>query len=171
MDKDAVEKMPVAQVIAIQASRNYRYTYEEAFKWTLLPFPEGRTHLKATMERLRTEGSIGQPFSDKEVLPIASLLMPALDKVLLAGARTERRQAALETLEAIRMHTAARKGELPASLEQLSSVPAAKNPFTGQHFDYRLENGRAVLEERSPGFDPVQAQDRVYLIELLKDVK
>ena len=40
-------------------------------------------------------------------------------------------------IEAIRMH-AARTGELPAALDQLSVVPAPANPFTGRPFDYRL---------------------------------
>lgn len=164
---DRVEQMPVAQVVAIQAARAYRYTYEEVFKWSHLPFPEGYPRVRASLERLREEGYMGQPFSSKEVLPIASLLLPAIDSVMIASARAERRQAALETLEAIRMHAAANRGQLPSTLENLI-VPAAKNPFTGRNFDYRVDDQQAVLEERSVGVEPARAGDRKYLLNMLQ---
>jgi hypothetical protein len=69
------------------------------------------------------------------------------------------------------MHAAARKGELPDSLEQLAVAPAPKNPFTGRLFDYRCDDRKAVIEERSPGLDPVRASDREYLIELIRTTK
>lgn len=168
MDRDLVEKMPVAQVIAIQAARNYRYTYEEVFKWSLLPYPEAHPRMLKAMERLKAEGYIDDAFSEKEMLPLASLLMPAIESVLHASVRGERRQAALETLEAVRMHAAV-KGQLPASLEQLAVVPAPHNPFTGKPFTYSLEDRRATLDERVPGADPARAGDRVYLLELTKE--
>ena len=171
LSPELVEKMPVAQVIAIQAARNYRYTYEEVFKWTLLPYPEGSSHLRQSIAQLKKDGYMGQPLSDKEVLPIATLLLPSIENVLLASARGERRLAALETIEAIRMHAAARKGELPSSLYELARAPSAKNPFTGETFDYRHEDARAVLQERAPGVETVRAYDRDYLIELTKQVK
>jgi hypothetical protein len=102
-------------------------------------------------------------------LPLAAILMPALESVMLAAQRSDRQFATLETMEAIRMHAAARGGRLPESLSSLAVVPAPANPFTGRPFDYRLDNqGRGVLEEQSPGVDPVRAGDRVYLIELEK---
>jgi hypothetical protein len=167
MPPDRVEQMPVAQVVAIQAARAYRYTYEEVFKWSLVPFPEGYPRARASLDRLREEGYMGQPFSNKEVLPIASLLLPAIDSVMIASARAERRQAALETIEAVRMHAAANRGELPSTLENLI-VPAAKNPFTGQNFDYHVADQQAVLEERSVGVEPVRAGDRKYLLKMLQ---
>ncbi len=167
MDRDTVEKMPVAQVIAIQASRNYRYTYEEVFKWSLLPYPEAQPRMLQTMERLKAEGYLGHASNEKDMLPIASLLMPSIESVLHASVRGQRRQAALETLEAIRMHAAA-KGELPASLSQLAVVPAPPNPFTGEPFTYRLEDRRATVDERVPGGDSARGGDRIYLLELTK---
>lgn len=168
MERELIEKMPVAQVIAIQAARNYRYTYEEVFKWSLLPYPEAQPRMLLSMERLKAEGYIGNAFSDKEMLPLASLLMPAIESVLQASTRGERRQAAMETLEAVRMHAAV-KGELPASLQQLAVVPAPPNPFTGEPFTYRLEGRHATLDERVPGADPARAGDRIYLLELTKE--
>lgn len=171
MAKDVVEKMPVGQVIAIQAARNYRYTYNEVFKWTLLPYTEGSQHLRKSMERLKQEGYLGQALGDKEVFPIATLLMPSIDSVLLASARSDRRRAAIETIEAIRLHTAARSGELPSTLTDLAVAPSPQNPFTGKPLDYRREEHRAVLEERAPDVEAVRANDRIYLIELIKQVK
>lgn len=169
---DEVNKMPVAQVLAIQASRSYRYTYHEIFKWALLPYPEARTRLAETQERLKREGYLGSPLEGKEVLPIASLLLPALDSVVIATVRTDRRLAALETLEAVRMQAAIGPHQLPPTLSALSVVPAPPNPFTGQPFGYRVESGNtAVLEESSVGIDPVRANDRRYLIELEKSIK
>lgn len=169
--KEIVEKMPVGQVIAIHASRNYRYTYNEVFKWTLLPYPEASQHLRKTMERLKQEGYLGQAMGDKEVFPIASLLMPSIDSVMLASARGDRRRATLETIEAIRMHAAARSGELPSTLTELAVAPAPPNPFTGRPLDYRRDDTRAVLEERAPDVKGVGAHDRTYLIDLIKQVK
>lgn len=171
MEREKVEAMPVAQVVAIQASRNYRYTYQEVFKWSLLPFPDGQHRMQQSLEKLKKDGLLHRPFDTREILPIATSLMPAVENVQLSVARMERRRAALETIEAIRMH-AARTGELPAALDQLSVVPAPANPFTGRPFDYRRdERGRGILEERSPGFDPVRANDRKYLIELMQDLR
>jgi hypothetical protein len=166
-DKEAVERMPVAQVIAIHAARNYRVTYDEVFKWALVPFPEGYAQMQASLERLKREGYIGQPFSDNDVLPIASVLMPSVESVMIASARSERRLAVLETIEALRMHSPQDELVLPGSLSELA-VTAPPNPFTGKAFEYQLEDGLARLIENAPGLDPVRTNDRIYLIEFQK---
>ncbi len=167
-----VEKMPVAQVLAIQTARRYRYTYHEMFKWSLLPYPEARTRMMETQERLRREGYLSRPLAGQDVVPIASLLLPALDGVVVAAARSDRRFAALETIEAMRMQAAVDGAKLPASLTAVSVVPVPPNPFTGQAFEYRLHSKtQAVLEETSTNIDPARAGDRRYLIELIQAAK
>jgi hypothetical protein len=54
----------------------------------------------------------------------------------------------LEVIEAIRMNTAASGGKLPATLADITIVPAPNNPATGQSFPYRLDaaTGTATLE-------------------------
>lgn len=171
MAEEVVERMPVGQVIAIQTARTYRHTYHEVFKWTLLPYEESHLHMQQALERLKQEGYLGSGLRGKEVLPIASLLMPSIELVTITSARSERRLAALETLEAIRLHAAARQGELPSSLDELAVAPASKNPFTNQYFAWQRDAARATLEERAPGVNSAQAQERIYLIELTKTVK
>ncbi|HTN75534.1 MAG TPA: hypothetical protein VL096_09815 [Pirellulaceae bacterium] len=162
-----VEKLPVAQVVAIQASRSYRYTYQEMFKWSLLPYAEARVRMRDSEQRLVKEGYLGQPLQGKEFIPIASLLLPATQSAAIALARHERNQAVLETLEALRMH-AAERNAWPKTLSDVTCVPAPNNPFTAQPFDYRLENGVAVLEETSGEGDPRRTNDRRFRLELLK---
>jgi hypothetical protein len=172
MPAEKVEQMPVAQVVAIQTARSNRYVFEEMFKWTLLPYSQARPRMEQAEAELTRQGLLGGEGQRMDALPLAALLMPALNSVMLASQRTDRQFATLETIEAIRMHAAARNGQLPQTLESLDVVPAPANPFTGRTFDYRLDSqGRAVLEERSPGVDPVNARDRVYLIELEKEIR
>lgn len=64
-----------------------------------------------------------------------------------------RRVRFLQTIEAIRDHAARNTGELPDSLQQLK-FPAPADPFTGQAFEYRKNNGDAWLSYPPVAGDP-----------------
>ncbi len=84
-------------------------------------------------------------FFGTQGLPIAQLLMPATRAVKRAEVRGPRQLAALQTIEAVRMHAAA-TGRLPASLNEITIVPVPLNPITRQPFPYQLNGAEATLE-------------------------
>lgn len=76
---------------------------------------------------------------------LAGMLLPAVTAAERAGRRTRQTIARLATVEAIRDH-AARHGQLPQSLNELSQLPAWPDPFTQRPFGYeRNSETRAVL--------------------------
>lgn len=77
-------------------------------------------------------------------IPLSRLLLPAVGKVTMASARTERRLACLRAVEALRLH-AARTGAWPKTLAEVTAVPVPGDPVTGKAFDYRVEGDVAVL--------------------------
>lgn len=145
MDAAKVEAMPVGQVVAIQSARAYRKVYQESMKWTLLPYWQSYRRMHATFVELREKGLFGKPGDMPAVIPIASLLLPAIEHATFAPVRLQREIGALQTIEALRMAAAANNGQLPQSLEQLEPCPAPLDPLTGKAFDYRVENGVGIL--------------------------
>ncbi|HUE74702.1 MAG TPA: hypothetical protein VMP01_27790 [Pirellulaceae bacterium] len=143
-DAGKLEKMPVAQVVAIQSARVMRHAYHEIFKCTLLDYPDSAIRLKETNDRLIRERYLGPSLAQKDPLMLTGLLLPAISNVNVASIRSARDLAALQTIEAIRMHLAA-SGKLPASLDDVAIVPVPKNPATGKPFPYELKEGVATL--------------------------
>jgi hypothetical protein len=95
-------------------------------------------------------------FVGKGGLPIAGLLLPAVEAVLRADVRAARNIAVLQAIEAIRMHAADHGGQLPKSLAEITIVPVPNNPATGEPFPYRIDaSGAATLEVPTlEGFQP-----------------
>jgi hypothetical protein len=140
MAPERVEQMPVGQVIAIDASREYRRLADEFEKGWYIPFSEAKAHDDQTAKLLgggKLEGGYGRL--------MAKLLLPALSSVRTAQMRLGWQIGALQAIEAIRMH-AAETGALPASLDEIKVVPVPLNPVTGQAYEYRLDGDTAVLE-------------------------
>jgi hypothetical protein len=169
MPRDRVEAMPVGQVIAIHTARAQRYLYDEVGKLFYLPAHEAIRRDAQVMERLKTQGFLGKPFSGEEGLPVASLLLPAVSNVKLASIRLDRERAALMTVEALRMH-AALAGKLPATLAEVTAVPVPVNPISGQPFAYQLDaaTGTATLDLPAPAGAPPKGNARRYVIKLRK---
>lgn len=142
--QEKLDKMPVAQVVAIQASRANRHAYHEMFKWSLLPYPESNNRMEEAVQKLQREGYLGGRFAVNDPLMISSLLLPAVSNTTHASARIDREFAALRALEAIRMHAAV-NGTLPASLADVAIVPVPENPATGEAFPYAVQDGVARL--------------------------
>jgi hypothetical protein len=88
---------------------------------------------------------------------LSRLLLPAVGKVMMAGARIERRFAALRTVEALRLH-ASRTGSWPKTLAEIS-VPVPDDPASGKPFEYTVEgdmvtlHGPRVSGKESPLFE------------------
>ncbi len=134
-----VDALPVVQVVMLYSWQQYLRLRDDLFKWYGLPYWQagpGLERAEAELKRARAEMTEG--------LPLASLLLPALQKVALAQARTERRLDALRCIEAVRLH-AAHDGKLPPSLDDITAVPVPTDPMTGKPFEYKAEGNRATL--------------------------
>ena len=144
MDADRVEAMSVAQVVAIQTARKTREAFDEVYKVTLLPYPESVKMAVRVDETLkgRTSSAV---FFGTQGLPIAQMLMPATLQVKRAEIRGPRHFAALQIIEAIRMHAAA-TGKLPSTLSEITAVPVPPNPISREPFPYQYKDNEAVLE-------------------------
>lgn len=159
MDPKRIEKMPVAQVLAIQSSRVIRYSYHEIFKCMLLDYPDSARKLRETNDRLVRDGYLRPGMGQKDPLGLTGLLLPAVSTINQASIRMARNVAALQTIEAIRMHQAASGGKLPASLTEVTVAAVPKNPATGEAFPYELKDGQATLVV--PPVLPAQSEGRL----------
>lgn len=170
MPRDRIETMPVGQVVAIHTARAQRYVYDEVGKLFYLPAHEALRRDAEVIKHLQSQGFMQPGLKGEEGLPIASLMLPAVSNVKLASIRLDRERAALQTIEALRMHAAA-AGKLPASLAEISIVPIPSNPITGMAFDYRLDaaSGTATLDLPAPaGFEKQPGHAKRYVIQLRK---
>ncbi|WP_425617417.1 hypothetical protein NA78x_001094 [Anatilimnocola sp. NA78] len=140
MDAKKLEAMPTAQVVAIHISRATRASYDQAFKASLLPFPEN-LRLAAEIEKQQQASRRSSLFAGFQ---LAQLLVPAVSSVSRSEMRLPRQLAALQAIEAIRMHAAV-TGKLPDSLSEITVVPALPNPITHEPFPYQRKGAEATL--------------------------
>ena len=76
--------------------------------------------------------------------------LPAIQKVVAASVRLERRVAALRCVEAVRLYAAGHEGKLPATLDAIPEVSIPIDPMTGKAFTYRVSGDRATLSAPAP---------------------
>jgi hypothetical protein len=135
-----VEQMPVGQVIAIDAAREFRRIADEFEKWWYLNARVATQRIERIEDRLgenKLEGGFGRV--------VAAILLPAVNAARLAQERHQWQTDALRVVEAIRMH-AAETGRLPAKLDEIDVVPVPINRATGQSYQYKLDGETAVLD-------------------------
>jgi hypothetical protein len=166
MDPARVEAMSVAQVIAIQTARTTREAYDEVFKATLLPYPES-LQVTLKVEELHHKRRAAGVFFGTQGLPIAAMIMPATLQVKRAEIRVPRQFAALQVIEAIRMHAAV-TGKLPSSLREITVVPVPANPINREPFPYELKGNEAVLELPTLPDEQQRSVGKRYIITLAK---
>jgi hypothetical protein len=167
MDRQRVEEMPVGQVVAIHTARSTEYVFQEFQKLSLLPYGEAMRRSRDVTNRLIKEGHLGPGIRGPGGLPIAALLLPAVEGVRHAEIRIARNFAALQAIEALRMH-AAETGKLPATLAEVTVVPVPLNPANSQPFAYQYDaiSNTATLEvPASPG-QQARYEGKRYVIRL-----
>jgi hypothetical protein len=145
MDREQVEKMAVGQVIAVYTERLYRQFADDWENLWHVPFAQS----KELTSRLDQKVQAAKPFGggeDREILPMVTLLLPALQAGREAQMRLHREVASLQVIEALRLYAAAHEGQLPDRLDQIKEVPVPNNPATGEPFSYRLEGATAILD-------------------------
>lgn len=143
-DEKDVEAMPTGKVIAVYQSRIHEHVYSESSKWHRLPYYQVREHMQRTQRRLIDEGYLKGV--GKEVIPIVSLLLPAVSASHEAQVRTQRAINVMRLIEAVRMHAAANNGQAPETLDDLKIVPAPLDPYWGKPFVYRKTKAGCVIE-------------------------
>lgn len=144
-DKQQLEAMPTAQVVAIHQSEIYQYAYQQTFKWALLNGSVDQSDLPDPFEKLKADGIIGGESNTQRIIPFISLLMPAVHAARNAEHRLSARIAALQTLEAVRMYAANHEGQLPKSLSDIREVRIPSGPNPAQPLQYTVDNQRALL--------------------------
>jgi hypothetical protein len=109
--------------------------------------------------------------SSREIVPINSLLFPAVSSALEASNRRDVSVAADRVIEAIRMYAAQNGGKLPQSLSEITAVPVPVHPKFGTPFPYKLAGETATLEVRrmSDPPQPMQEYDYVFAITIAHD--
>lgn len=143
-DRERVERMAVGQVIAIYSERAYQRLADEIEKQWYLPHWEGQKLDQEAVQFLkRARALLGN--DHREIIPIALPLLPAIDAARNAQVRLQRDVAAMQVIEALRMHAAENDDRLPESLSEITQVPVPLNPATGKDFEYRLEGETGVI--------------------------
>jgi hypothetical protein len=137
---EAVEAMPVPEVVARYTLATYEELRDETFKWFYAPYWKAVEGMEQSDEVLRQWAH-----GDREIIPVATRVLPAVFSVRMAEVRIDRRIAALRVVEALRMYAAAHDGRLPQRLDAISEVPIPDDPVTGGPFAYELRGESAVL--------------------------
>jgi hypothetical protein len=148
---EQVEAMPVVQVGLTYAVYDYDRRLDDMIKWHGVPYWEASAGLAKVNQQLR-EAKVKAGGMQGIHTTLATLLLPAIDKVMQASARLDRRIAALRCIEAIRLHAAAHEGKLPARLGDITEVPVPVDPMTGKEFEYTVAGDKAMLH--GPATDP-----------------
>ena len=137
-----VDALPVIQVALMYALAEYDAHFDHMYKWHNVPFWEMEPGMNKAFKKLAKSRANVMSTGG---IPLAEILLPAVQRVFLTRARFERRVAALRCVEAIRLYAAANQGKLPASLSDIKEVPVPIDPVTGKSFQYRVEKGMAIL--------------------------
>jgi len=72
------------------------------------------------------------------------------ERVHLLMNRLDRHVAALQCIEALRLHAAVRKGKFPGALAEITKIPIPDDPVTKKPFVYSRTGSKAVLEAPAP---------------------
>jgi hypothetical protein len=139
-----VEAMPVPEVVLLYTVQTYNELRDRMFKWTFLPYPQARAGMQEAERYLKNQ------VASREIVPLASVLMPACGQVNFSVAKSERSFAMLRTIEALRMYAARHEGRLPEKLSDVTDVPVPLDPTSGQAFTYQRNGDTAVLESPHP---------------------
>jgi hypothetical protein len=154
VSREEVKAMPVAQVMVCYTIDTFNEFRDDTFKWLSLPYWQAHEGMQAADRRLAREGR------EREIIPIASLLLPAVAAAKTAETRVERRIALLRAIEALRMYAATHGGKLPKRLDDATATPPPIDPFTGKIIDCKISRDLAVLEVFHLGPDERSPADR-----------
>jgi hypothetical protein len=145
---EQVEAMPEFQAVSLYAYLEYRDSLDETIKWFHVPNGVRHPGFKKSAEKFNRAltrldrmffgGALGPLFG------VSDSIGATYVKVYTVVGRTDRRIAALECVEALRMN-AAQNGKWPTALADVAEVPVPTDPVTGKSFEYHVQEDKAVL--------------------------
>ena len=145
---EQLDAMPPFQVLGLYAYLEYREYQEEMVKWVHAPnglhhpgfqkASEKYAQAVGRLDRLFFRGVLGRLYS------LGDSIGASYRKVYGSAARTDRRFAALEYVEALRMY-AAQNGKWPDAAADVTEVPLPSDPATGKPFEYQVRENKAVV--------------------------
>ena len=141
---EQVTALPVTQVSLMYAVALYDESYDDAYKWHSFPYWQARPGLTKANQLFRQRRS-----EQLEAMALVSSLTPAMNGVMFAQARVDRRLAMLRIVEAFRLY-ASHDGKLPARLDDIREVPIPIDAVTGKPFEYTVNGAGAVLYAGPP---------------------
>lgn len=160
-DEKRLEAMPKGQLVLVHEVEYFERTRDELFKWFGLPYWQAYDGLQAAdavfVDRVKKRDKLTPP-------PLADVVLPAMTNVYTAQARGERRFAALQAIEALRMYAAAHEGRWPKTLADEGLRPIPRNSFTGAAPEYAEADGVATLTYAGRG----READLVYKLRVKK---
>jgi hypothetical protein len=145
--RDTVEAMPPVQVALLHALLEYDAMIDDLLVGQGRPPWELSDRVLQVTRRYRADRGNNPAAA---AIPLAGLLLPAVQKITAARVRLERKVALLRTIEAIRFYAATHGGKLPVSLHAIKEVPVPLDPATGRDFAYRLDGAVARLSAPPP---------------------
>ena len=146
--EEQVEAMPQFQAVGLYTYLEYRDSLDEMLKW--VHAPNGLRHpgfQKASEKYGQALGRLDRVFFRGQLggsLGIGDAIGASVRKVYAVAGRTDRRIAALECVEALRMYAAA-NGKWPDKVDDVTDVPLPDDPVTGKAFEYRVQDTKAVI--------------------------
>lgn len=167
---ERVDAMSLAQLVLVDTAGTFAEIRDETLKASLLPMPHATRLLQEAEERLAKRGKFGK-LPPQEIVPLASLLLPAVTRAGMAQWRLDRRLRELMTIEALRHHAARSNGAWPKSLDDLRELPALHDAFEQQPFGFSVAGETAVLESRPVSGMPNAYVARRYEIVLRKPIR
>ncbi len=136
----SVAGMTNAQAVVVAIQLGFERNRDNAFKWLLVP-GDLKDQVSAEIEPLLSSSEYFKPSNI-----LIGMLLPALQATGAAVNRIDSQHKQLLLREALRGHAATHDGQLPASFDRLSPLPAWSNPATSAPFDYeRLSDTEAII--------------------------
>lgn len=162
------DAMPPFQVVALDAARQYRRSWQEYTKWFQLPGGWREPGYRKAAERYRGAVTrLDRLFFGGLIHALGIGDPDTLNKVYTSMDQIERNIAALRCLEALRLYAAGHGGKLPAALSDITEVPVPPDPITGKPFTYEAHGDHARLSAAAPTDEPPPAlQKLVYDVTL-----
>jgi len=145
------------QAVLLHQIGEFDRLFDEMAKWNDLPYWQARSGMERAEKLVKEDKAKSEGVGPT----LASLLLPAMTKVLNAQIRVDRRIAALRCVEAVRLYAAAHEGKAPATLDDVKDVPIPLDPYTGKPFTYKAEKSTATIEGPAPEGEPATVSNRI----------
>jgi hypothetical protein len=152
-----IDALPAGQAVLLYQFGEYDRLYDEMAKWQTLPYWQARVGLNEADKRIKEDVAKHQNLGGS----LAQLLLPAMQKVVAAQVRLDRRIAALRCVEAVRLYASAHDGKPPVNLDDIKEVPIPLDPYTGKAFTYKAEKNMATIEGPAPEGEPATVNNRI----------